>query len=86
MSILNLPKGILFYFRLRHFGQYIWDLFVCVDTLWASQQISSHIGTVFLCLSRLNQYLAEDKVSCARTQHSASGESRTSDPSFQSLY
>ena len=33
-----------------------------------------------LCLLTLNQYLAEDEVTCSRTYHSASGESKTNDP------
>ena len=36
-------------------------------------------------LSRLNQCEAADKVSCSRTQHSDSGESRTYNPSIPSL-
>ena len=39
--------------------------FVCVDSLHPSQQVFSHVGT---CLPVLNNYQAEDKVSCSRTQ------------------
>ena len=46
-------------------------LFVCFDSLHPSQQIFSHAGTGLL---ELNQYLAEDNVSCPKTQPSASGE------------
>ena len=58
--------------------------FVCVDALHPSQQFFSHDG-MFSCLSGLNHYLAEDKVSSSRTQHSDSSESRTRDPSISSL-
>ena len=37
------------------------------------------------CLPGLNQYYAKDKVSCSRTQHSASSESRTSHSLIPSL-
>ena len=51
------------------------DLFV--HALHPSQQFFSHVET-YSSLPGLNQYYAEDKVSCS--QHSASGESRTGDP------
>ena len=35
--------------------------------------------------SEINQYYADDKVSCSMTQHSVCGESRTSDPWLSSL-
>ena len=50
------------------------SLFVCVGALHRSQQSFSHVGMIS-CLPGLNQYEAEDKVCCTRTQHSASGES-----------
>ena len=44
---------------------------------------------IFVCVDAFNfkqyQYQAEDKVSCSRIQHSASNESRTSDPSISSI-
>ena len=49
-------------------------LFVRVDALCTTQQFFSLVRT-FSCLFGLNQYQAEDKVSCSRTQHSDSGES-----------
>ena len=42
--------------------------FVCSDSLHPSQQFFTYVETG---LPGLNQYLAEDKVSCSRTQHSA---------------
>ena len=51
---------------------------VCVDALCPSQQVFSNVS-----FSGMNQYLAEDNVSCSRTQHRAYGESRTSDPRSQ---
>ena len=44
-----------------------------------SQQYFSHVG---MSLPVLNQFYGEDKVSCSRTQHSACGESRASNPSI----
>ena len=41
--------------------------------------------STFSCLLVLNQYYAEDKVFCSRTQRSAFGESQTSNPSILSL-
>ena len=58
--------------------------FVCFDALRLSQQF-------FICVMRffylpgLNQYQAEDNVSCPRTHHSASGESPMSHPLILSL-
>ena len=49
-------------------------LFVCVDALRPSQQYFSHVKTIS-CFPGLNQYLAEDKVYCPRTHHSAFCES-----------
>ena len=51
-------------------------LFACFDSLHASQQFFAHVG---MGLPGLNQYLAADKVSCSRTQHSdsTSHETRT---------
>ena len=43
-------------------------MLVCVDALHPSQQLFSHVGMIS-CLPGLNQYQAEDKVSCSRTQH-----------------
>ena len=54
-------------------------LFVCVDALHPSQQVFSH-ARLPCCLPRLNQYLAENKVSCSRAQQSAFGEPQTSNP------
>ena len=45
-----------------------------VNTLCPSQSFFSHVGM----FTGLNQYKAEGKVLCSRTQHSASGEARTS--------
>ena len=50
--------------------------FVCVDSLRSSQKFYSH-ARAFSFLPGLNQYLAENEVSCSRTQHSASSESQT---------
>ena len=63
----------------------IFCLFLCVDSLRSSQQFFSHFGTG---LPGLNQYKAEDKVSCPRRQHSALGEARNRNPSIssQALY
>ena len=47
-------------------------------TLHPSQQFVSHAWT-FSCLLELNQYQADNKVSCSRTHHSASLESQNSD-------
>ena len=59
--------------RLEHIS--IWEVFVCLIWFFTSQStFVSHVGTG---LPGLNQYLAEDKVSCSRTQHNASGEART---------
>ena len=41
-----------------------------------SQQFFSHVS-MFSCLAGLNQYKAEDQVSCSRTQHSVSSEFQT---------
>ena len=41
--------------------------------------IFSHVGTIF-CLPGLNQYKAEDKVSCSRTEQRASSELQTQNP------
>ena len=43
--------------------------------------ICSHVGI----FPGLNQYKAEDKVSCSKTQYSAPGESQTSDTSISHL-
>ena len=51
----------------------------CGGGLHPSQEYYSHEGT-FSCVPALNQYLAEDHMSCSNTQHSDSGESQTSDP------
>ena len=59
-------------------------LFVYVDALHTSEQFFSHIRMI-ASLTWLNQYLAEDIVSCSWTHHSAFGESRTHDPSISSL-
>ena len=56
----------------------------CVDALLQNQHFFSHVKTIF-CLPGLNPYQAEDKVSCSRTQHSASVETRTKDPLILSL-
>ena len=45
--------------------------FALFDSLRPSQQFFSHVG---MGLPGLNQYEGEDKVSCSRTQRSASGE------------
>ena len=50
------------------------------DAFHPSQQSFSHDG-MFL---GLNQYKAEEKVSCLWIQHSASGEVQTSNPSNSS--
>ena len=49
------------------------------DSLHPSQQFFSHVG---MGLHDLNQYQAEDKVSCSRTQRSASGDAQTHNPSI----
>ena len=54
-------------------------LFVLFDSLRPSQQFFRNVGTG---LPGLNQYPAGIKVSCSRTQHSASGEARACDPSI----
>ena len=51
-------------------------LFVCFGSLPSSQQFFSHVLTG---LPGFNWYLAEDKVSCSRTQCSALGD-RGSNP------
>ena len=76
---------IIFKFIYKYFAcLYLW-WFVCFNTLCPSQQFFSHVGTG---LPGLNHYKAEDKVSCSRTQCSASGEARTCNPSIwsQALY
>ena len=55
--------------------------FVRFDSLHSSQHFFSHVRTG---LSGLNQYKAEDKMSCSRTQCSASGEAQTRNPSVSS--
>ena len=64
-------------------GHLLWFFFYA---LCPSQQFFTHVRTIS-CLPGLNQYLAGDKVSCSRTQHSdsAGGESRTCNPSSHSL-
>ena len=47
------------------------DDYDCVDALRTSQLIFNHVGT-FFPTPGLNLYYAEDKMSCSRTQHSAS--------------
>ena len=59
-------------------------LFVWFGALCLDQQFFSHVWTI-ACLPGLNQYQAADKVSCSRTQHSDSGESRTGNPLIPSL-
>ena len=55
-------------------------MFVWFDSLCSGQHFCCHTGTG-LPGHGLNQaYLAEDKVSCSRTQCSASGEAGTSNP------
>ena len=56
--------------------------FVFVLLLGSSQHFFSHVG---MGLSGLNQYLAGDKVLCSQRSDSTSRESRTSNPSIQSL-
>ena len=68
--------------RLQLFVFMIWLFysvpdFVCFDALQPSQQFFSHVRSLS-CLPGLNQYKAEDKVSCSRIQCSASNETRTS--------
>ena len=55
-------------------------MFVWADAFSPSQQFFSHVRT----FPWLNQYKSEDKVSSSRTQHSASSEVKTSDPSITS--
>ena len=54
--------------------------FALVDFLHLSQQFFIHVGTCH----GLNLFFAENKISCSMTQHSASGEARSSDPSISS--
>ena len=56
---------------------YYHRLIVCFDSLRPSQHFFSHVGKG---LPGLNQYEAVDKVSCSRTQCSASGEAQTNIP------
>ena len=44
-------------------------LFVCFDSKRSSHECFSHVGTG---IPGMNQYLADDKVSCSRKQRSAS--------------
>ena len=62
----------------------ILNLLVWFDFLHPIQQFFSHIGTVFLALTGTT----EDKVSCSRTQPSATGKARALNPSIlsQALY
>ena len=55
--------------RIRLFCLFV-CLFVCFDSVRPSQQ-RCHVG---MDLPGLNQYKAEDKVSCSRTQHIFPGE------------
>ena len=55
--------------------------FVSVDSFYHTQQFFSYVWTG---LPGLNKYQAEDKVSCSRTQCSASGEAQTSNPTIES--
>ena len=57
----------------------ILSMLFAFDSLHPSQQFFSHAGTG---LPGLNQYLAQDKVFCSRTQRSASGEAGTRNSSF----
>ena len=59
-------------------------VFNYVDALFPGQQFNSHFWAIS-CLPGLKKYLTADKVSCSKTQHSDSGESRTSNPSIPSL-
>ena len=54
-------------------------MFVCVESLCPSQQFCSHVA---MGLPELNQYEAEDRVCCSRTQRSASSEAGTCNPSI----
>ena len=62
-------------------------MFVYVDALHSSQQYFEHV-IMISCFPGLSQYLAEDKVSCCRIQHSDYSESQTSNPPIrnQMLY
>ena len=73
-------KGFFFYQTgklCEVLNEYVFNLFA----ICPSQQFFSHDRT----FPSLNQYQAEDKKSCLRTQHSASGEARTSHLKSSSL-
>ena len=58
------------------FLTFVAGLYVCVDP---KRQFFSHVGTFSWVEPVLSRKI---KLSCSRTQHSASGEVRTSDPSI----
>ena len=55
----------------------LFSFYILFDSLHPCQHFSSYVG---MGLPGLNQDYADDKVSCSRTQHSASGEAQTSNP------
>ena len=70
---------LLFYNYMYSYSMY--TFFVCFNSSRPSQQFFSYVGN---SLPVLNQYLAEDKVSCSITQSNASSEPRTHKPSILS--